>query len=274
MILDCHGQRIDLDTPLVMGVLNVTPDSFSDGGRFIAADEALRQAGQMAADGAAIVDIGGESTRPGADEVSLDEELERVIPVIERIHDAFEVPVSIDTSKPAVMREAVSAGACLVNDVTALGAPGAVETVADLDVPVCLMHMQGKPRTMQDAPQYRDVVADIIEYLSRRLAACEAAGIDRGRLLVDPGFGFGKTLEHNLALLRGLRAFSVLGVPTLVGLSRKSMLGLVTGRPVEQRLAASVAAALIAVQNGASIVRVHDVAETVDALKLWQAVKN
>jgi dihydropteroate synthase len=274
MMLDCSGHLIDLDTPRVMGILNVTPDSFSDGGRFIAVDDALRQAEQMVADGAAIIDIGGESTRPGAAAVSLDEELARVIPIIEGIHGAFDVPISIDTSKPGVMREAVSAGAGLVNDVSALGAPGALGTAAALGVPVCLMHMQGQPRTMQDAPQYRDVVADIIEYLSGRLAASEAAGIARERLLVDPGFGFGKTLDHNLALLRDLAAFAVLGVPLLVGLSRKSMLGGVTGRPVEQRLAASVAAALIAVQNGARIVRVHDVAETVDALKMWQAVKH
>ena len=274
MILDCMDQEIDLDRACVMGVLNITPDSFSDGGRFSEVDAALRRAEQMVVDGAGIIDVGGESTRPGAAPVSLDDELGRVIPVIERIRSALDVPVSIDTSKPRVMREAVRAGACLVNDVTALAAPDALETVAELGVPVCLMHMQGQPRTMQNAPQYRDVVADIIDYLSARLAACEAAGIGRERLLVDPGFGFGKTLEHNLALLRDLEAFAVLGVPLLVGLSRKSMLGLVTGRPVEQRLAASVAAALIAVQNGASIVRVHDVAETVDALKLWQALKN
>ena len=274
MILDCKGQRIDLDRPCVMGILNVTPDSFSDGGHFTDVDVALRRAERMVVDGAAVIDVGGESTRPGAAAVAIDDELGRVIPVIERIRETLDVPVSLDTSKPQVMREAVRAGACLVTDVTALGAPDAMATVAALGVPVCLMHMQGEPRTMQNAPQYQDVVVDIIEYLSARLAACEAAGIGREHLLVDPGFGFGKTLDHNLALLRGLEAFKVLGVPLLVGLSRKSMLGLVTGRPVEQRLAASVAAALIAVQNGASIVRVHDVAETVDALKLWQALTN
>ena len=274
MILDCAGKPLDLARPRVMGILNVTPDSFSDGGCFVEPDAALRQAERMVMDGADILDIGGESTRPGAEAVSLDAELARVIPVIERLSAAFDVPVSIDTSKPEVMRAAVAAGAALINDVNALRAPGAISAVAGLTVPVCLMHMQGEPRTMQHAPQYDDVVADIIGYLGARAAACESGGIARSRLLLDPGFGFGKTLEHNLALLAGLREFERLGLPVLVGISRKSMLGALTGREVEDRLAASVAAALMAVERGAAIVRVHDVAPTVDALKVWQAVVN
>ena len=256
MIIDCGGKALDLSRPCVMGILNVTPDSFSDGGRFATIDAALQQAGQMVAAGAAILDIGGESTRPGAAEVPVDEELERVVPVIERLRDAFDVPVSVDTSKPEVMRAAVAAGAGLINDVTALRAQGALQAVADLAVPVCLMHMQGEPRTMQAAPQYGDVVADILGYLKSRVAACQAAGIPAQRLLLDPGFGFGKTLQHNLRLLARLEAFLEPGLPLLVGLSRKSMLGAVTGRPVGERMAASVAAALLAVQRGASIVRV------------------
>ena len=274
MILDCAGKPLDLARPRVMGILNVTPDSFSDGGCFVEPDAALRQAERMVMDGADILDIGGESTRPGAEAVSLDAELARVIPVIERLSATFDVPVSIDTSKPEVMRAAVAAGAALINDVNALRAPGAISAVAGLTVPVCLMHMQGEPRTMQHAPQYDDVVADIIGYLGARAAACESGGIARSRLLLDPGFGFGKTLEHNLALLAGLREFERLGLPVLVGISRKSMLGALTGREVEDRLAASVAAALMAVERGAAIVRVHDVAPTVDALKVWQAVVN
>ncbi len=272
MILDCAGKPLDLARPRVMGILNVTPDSFSDGGRFIDPDDALRQAERMVADGADILDVGGESTRPGAAAVSLEDELGRVIPVIERLAARFDVPVSIDTSKPEVMRAAVAAGAALINDVNALRAADAIATVADLGVPVCLMHMQGEPRTMQRAPQYDDVVADIIEYLGARVAACEEGGIARSRLLLDPGFGFGKTLEHNLALLAGLRDFARLGLPVLVGISRKSMLGALTGREVEDREAASVAAVLMAVERGAAIIRVHDVAPTVDALKVWQAV--
>ena len=255
-----------------MGILNVTPDSFSDGGRFSAVDSALRQAERMLADGADILDVGGESTRPGAAAVSLDEEMARVLPVIERINAELDVPVSIDTSKPELMREAIAAGAGMINDVNALSAPGAIASVADAPVPVCLMHMLGEPRTMQAAPQYEDVVADILGYLGRRVAACEDGGIARRRLLVDPGFGFGKTLPHNLALLRDLSAFQDMGLPILVGISRKSMLGAVTGRAVDKRLAAGVAAAVMAVERGARIVRVHDVAETVDALKIWWAV--
>jgi dihydropteroate synthase len=270
-MLDCAGRPLDLSRPRVMGILNVTPDSFSDGGRFLARDDALRQAGQMVHDGASILDVGGESTRPGASAVPVQQELDRVLPIIEGLVANFDVPVSIDTSKPEVMRAAAAAGAGMINDVTALGSPGALATAAQTGLPVCLMHMQGEPRTMQTAPQYEDVVADIIDYLDRRIIACTEAGIGRERLLVDPGFGFGKTLAHNLALLRRLADFGQLGVPLLVGLSRKSMLGAITGRELPDRLAASVAAALIAVERGARIVRVHDVAATSDALAVWQA---
>jgi dihydropteroate synthase len=271
--MQLSGLELDLSVPRVMGILNVTPDSFSDGGRFVALDDALRQAERMVEDGADLLDVGGESTRPGAAAVGLDEELARVIPVIERLRASFDIPLSIDTSKPEVMRAAVAAGAAMVNDVSALGAPGALQTAAALGVPTCLMHMQGEPRTMQTAPQYGDVVADIIEYLARRIAACEAAGLPRERLLVDPGFGFGKTLAHNLTLLRRLDEFAQLGTPLLVGISRKSMLGAVTGRPVAERLPASLAAAVLAVERGARIVRVHDVGPTVDAIRLWCAVQ-
>ncbi|MCB1788108.1 MAG: dihydropteroate synthase [Gammaproteobacteria bacterium] len=257
-----------------MGILNVTPDSFSDGGRFVDLDDALRQAEQMAEQGADIIDVGGESTRPGAAAVGLDEEMARVLPVIERLHAALDLPLSIDTSKPEVMRAAVAAGAAMINDVSALHAPGAIEAAAETGAAVCLMHMQGEPRTMQSSPQYDDVVADILKYLDGRIAACVAGGVARGRLLVDPGFGFGKTLAHNLALLGGLERFRELGLPVLVGISRKSMLGAVTGRDVDERLAASIAAAVMAVERGASVIRVHDVAATVDALRLWCAVRD
>ena len=273
MILDCGGKPLDLSRPRVMGILNVTPDSFSDGGSFLALDDALRQAVRMADEGADILDIGGESTRPGATGVSSEEEMARVVPVIESLRDAVDVPLSIDTSKPEIMRAAVAAGAGMINDVSALRAPGAIAAAAQLAVPVCLMHMLGEPRTMQAAPQYTDVVADIIDYLNLRVSACEAGGVARGRLLIDPGFGFGKTVRHNLELLRDLGRFARLGLPLLVGISRKSMLGAVTGQPVEARLAASVAAAVMAVERGARIVRVHDVRATVDALRLWQATQ-
>ena len=264
----------DFVSPRVMGILNVTPDLFSDGGRFVDLDDALRQAEQMAEQGADIIDVGGESTRPGAAAVGLDEEMARVLPVIERLHAALDLPLSIDTSKPEVMRAAVAAGAAMINDVSALHAPGAIEAAAETGAAVCLMHMQGEPRTMQSSPQYDDVVADILKYLDGRIAACVAGGVARGRLLVDPGFGFGKTLAHNLALLGGLERFRELGLPVLVGISRKSMLGAVTGRDVDERLAASIAAAVMAVERGASVIRVHDVAATVDALRLWCAVRD
>lgn len=258
--------------PVVMGILNVTPDSFSDGGRFIARDDALRQAEAMIAAGAAIIDIGGESTRPGAAGVTADEELARVIPVIENLVARFDVPVSIDTSKPEVMRGAVTAGATLINDVRALGEPGAVEAAAELQVPVCLMHMQGQPQTMQASPAYDDVVTEVIEYLQQRIDACVAGGLSADLLVVDPGFGFGKTPAHNMELLARLGEFRALGRPILAGLSRKSTLGELTGREVDERLPASIAAAAIAAVNGADILRVHDVTETVDALKVVSAV--
>jgi dihydropteroate synthase len=272
MLIDCAGRSLDLSRPRVMGILNVTPDSFSDGGRFATLEAALAQAERMVREGADIIDVGGESTRPGARGIPVQEELDRVLPVIEAVADRFAIPVSIDTSKPEVMAEAAAAGAGLINDVNALRTPGALETAARSGLPVCLMHMQGQPRTMQQAPQYDDVVADILRYLQDRLAACTEADIARSRLLIDPGFGFGKTLPHNLTLLHELRRFAALGVPVLVGLSRKSMLGTLTGRAVEDRLPASLAAAVIAAERGARVLRVHDVGATVDALKLWQAV--
>ena len=258
-----------------MGILNVTPDSFSDGGDFVSLDLAISHAEQMLQDGADIIDIGGESTRPGAKAVSEQEELDRVIPVIEAIKQRLPVIISIDTSKPAVMREAVSAGAGLVNDVMALQTPGAVAVAMELAVPVCLMHMQGQPRTMQNNPSYGDVVTDILSFFEQRVADCMAGGIARERLVLDPGFGFGKTLEHNLTLLQHLDAFNRLGLPLLVGVSRKSMLGaILDGAPVEQRLYASLAAAVMALERGAAILRVHDVGPTVDALKVVNAVRS
>lgn len=254
-----------------MGVLNVTPDSFSDGGRFLARDVALAHARQLIGQGADLLDIGGESTRPGAAPVSEDEEIARVLPLFEALADVS-IPLSIDTRRPRVMREALEAGASMVNDIEALEAPGAIEVVAGNNCAVCLMHKRGDPQTMQRDPRYGDVVAEVKAYLAARIAAAQAAGIARERIVADPGFGFGKTVEHNLEILKRLGEFQELGVPILAGLSRKSTLGAITGRPVTERLAASVAAALLAVERGASILRVHDVAETRDALAVWQAV--
>jgi dihydropteroate synthase len=261
-----------LDAPAVMGILNVTPDSFSDGGRFTARDAALRHAIDMVAEGADILDVGGESTRPGAGAVTEQEEIDRVIPVIEAISGELDVPISVDTSKPGVMRAAVAAGASMINDVRALREDGALEAAAELQRPVCLMHMQGQPRTMQMDPDYDDVVAEVTEFLADRVAKCREAGLDDKLIVIDPGFGFGKSPEHNIDLLSNLRQLTVIGVPILFGASRKSTLGVMTGRDVDQRLPASLAAAVLAVHNGASIVRVHDVAETVDALKIVAAV--
>jgi dihydropteroate synthase len=255
-----------------MGVLNVTPDSFSDGGEYLDLAAALRRAELMVEQGAAIIDVGGESTRPGAAPVGAQDEIRRVVPVIAAIAARLPVPVSVDTSKPEVMSAAVAAGAGLINDVRALQRPGALEAAADLGVPVCLMHMQGEPDTMQQGPAYGDVVAEVAAFLVARMAACMAAGIPAGRILLDPGFGFGKTLTHNLTLLARLRDIAALGPPLLVGLSRKSMLGAITGRPVTERLAGSLAAALLAVDRGAVLVRAHDVAETVDALAVAVAL--
>lgn len=260
------------ERPLVMGVLNVTPDSFSDGGRFASRDVALARARRLVADGADIVDIGGESTRPGAAAVPEAEELDRVLPVIEGLRAESDVAISIDTSKPAVMKAAVAAGATLINDVRALQGEGALQAAAGLDADVCLMHMQGDPGSMQDDPRYGDVTTEVSAFLATRRDACLEAGIAAERIILDPGFGFGKTVEHNIELLRNLRQLGELGQPLLVGLSRKSTLGVLTGRPVEERLAASVAAAVLAALNGAAILRVHDVAETVDALKVVEAV--
>jgi dihydropteroate synthase len=270
--LDCAGRKLLLDRPRIMAIVNVTPDSFSDGGQHDDTEAAVAHGLALAGQGADILDVGGESTRPGASPVPLEEELRRVIPVIERLARETALPISIDTSKPEVMRAAVAAGAGLINDVYALRREGALEAAADLGVPVCLMHMLGEPGSMQDDPRYEDVVAEVHGFFTQRLFACEMAGISRKKLLIDPGFGFGKTLEHNLLLLRQLSRLVELGVPVLAGLSRKGMIGALTGRPLEQRQVGSVAAALIAVQNGARIVRVHDVADTVDALKVWLAV--
>ncbi|GAB4511030.1 MAG: dihydropteroate synthase [Sulfuricaulis sp.] len=270
--LDCGGRKLDLSRPAVMGILNITPDSFSDGGVFLSPEKAIAQALRMAEEGADIIDIGGESTRPGARSVSAQEEIERVLPVVKALRAQIHLPVSIDTSKPEVMRAAVKAGAGMINDVRALREPGALETAAQLEVPVCLMHMQGEPRTMQNAPRYADVVAEVRDFLKQRLEACINAGIPASRLVIDPGFGFGKTLEHNIELLRGLKQLKTLDAPVLVGLSRKSMIGKALGLPVEQRLHASVALAVMALQQGARIVRVHDVGPTVEALRMWSAV--
>lgn len=271
-VLDCRGRKLDLSHAAVMGILNITPDSFSDGGFFLDPTNALVRAREMVAQGAAIIDVGGESTRPGARPVPVQEELDRVIPVIERLAQELPIPISVDTSKPEVMRAAVMAGAGFINDVYALRAEGALDTAAALGVPVCLMHMQGESRVMQDDPRYGDVVSEVRGFLAQRIDAARKAGIDAARIVADPGFGFGKTLEHNLSLLRNLGSFGALEVPVLAGLSRKSMIGKALALPVEQRLQASVALALMAVQNGADIVRVHDVAETVQAIRMWETV--
>jgi dihydropteroate synthase len=272
-VLDCAGRPLALDRPRVVGILNVTPDSFSDGGAYADTDAAVAHGLAMAEQGADMLDVGGESTRPGAAEVPVEEELRRVIPVIEQLAARSTLPIAIDTSKPQVMRAAVAAGAGMVNDVYALRREGALDAVAELRVPVCLMHMQGEPRSMQDDPHYDDVVGEVHRFLTDRLFACELAGIDKRRVLVDPGFGFGKTLEHNLALLRALERFAELGAGVYVGLSRKAMIGTLTGRAAgAARAAGSAAAALVAVQRGARMVRVHDVAATVDALAVWRAI--
>jgi dihydropteroate synthase len=268
---------VDLRQPRVMGVLNVTPDSFSDGGQHAQLETALTHARALLAQGADFIDVGGESTRPGAVEVSEQEELDRTIPVIERLAAEIAVPISIDTQKPAVMRAAVAAGASLINDVAALRAEGALAAAADLNVPVCLMHMQGAPRTMQQTPHYVDVVSEVADFLQARAAACVEAGIPHEHILLDPGFGFGKTLDHNVTLMQGLPQLTELGYPLLIGVSRKSMIGMLAGSveepvAVEQRLAGSVAAALFAVTQGAAILRVHDVAESVQALRVWQGL--
>lgn len=257
----------------VMGILNVTPDSFSDGGSYFATESAVDRARRMYAEGAAIIDVGGESSRPGATPVPVTEELDRVLPVIGAIHAALPVLISIDSRKPEVMRAAVSAGAGMINDVTALRAEGAIEVARDLGVPVCLMHMQGEPQTMQIAPAYRDVVEEVRDFLAQRVRVCEAKGITRDRLVIDPGFGFGKSLGHNLRLLSELGTFVALGLPVLVGLSRKSMIGTLLNKPVGGRLYGSLALSLLAALKGAELIRVHDVGPTVETLKAVAAVK-
>lgn len=270
--MDCAGRQLDLSRPVVMGVLNITPDSFSDGGNYLELGAALKRASDLVNEGAALIDIGGESTRPAAQPVSLQEELDRVIPVVETVVREVPVPVSVDTSKPQVMAEALRAGAGMINDVRALQSPGALEVVANSRVSVCLMHMQGTPATMQEDPYYEEVVAEVKGFLEGRIRVCEEAGIDRSRIIVDPGFGFGKTLAHNLILLNRLTEFHVLGVPLLVGMSRKSMIGNILGVPVGERLYGNLAAAVIAAWQGARIIRAHDVKATVQALQICHAV--
>ena len=271
--LDCNGRTLVLDRVRVMGIVNVTPDSFSDGGEHASLEAAVAHGLKLAEEGADILDIGGESTRPGAEEVGIEEELRRVVPVIERLVKETSLPISVDTSKPEVMRAAIAVGAGMINDVYALRRDGALEAAAALGVPVVLMHMQGEPRSMQAAPQYDDVVAEVHRFLAERIFAAEMAGVAKKKIVVDPGFGFGKNREHNLTLLAQLERFGELGVPLLAGLSRKKTIGELTGREEPRdRVFGSVAAHMIAAQRGAKLVRVHDVAATVDALKVWNAV--
>lgn len=273
MQLISKGLSLSLDRPHVMGILNVTPDSFSDGGNFTQLERAMTHARQMVADGATLIDIGGESTRPGAPDVSEQEELDRVIPIVERLVRECNVMISLDTSKATVMCEGCKAGAHLINDVRALQEPGALLAAAEADVLVCLMHMQGQPRTMQLEPHYDDLLEEVKAFFDERIAVCEAAGIGREKLLLDPGYGFGKTLAHNYQLLAEQRGLLEYGLPLLVGMSRKSMIGNLLARPVDERLAGSLACALIGMQQGARIIRVHDVRETMDALRVgWQAM--
>jgi dihydropteroate synthase len=267
--LQCGRFKLTLERPLIMGIVNVTPDSFSDGGKFLEPQGAIAHARQLIEEGADIIDVGGESSRPGAASVGIAEERSRVIPILQALRDAS-VPVSVDTAKPEIMRTALAEGADMVNDITALAAPSALEAIATSDCAVCLMHMQGEPRTMQHSPYYVDVVREVKDFLRARVAAAEHAGISRSRIVIDPGFGFGKNLEHNFDLLRRLSEFTDIGIPVLAGWSRKSSLGKITGRRPEDRLPASLAAALIAVQNGARILRVHDVAATRDVLAVWR----
>ena len=269
-----RGRVLDLSETIIMGIVNVTPDSFSDGGQFFNTTAALNHAMQLLDEGATILDIGGESTRPGAPDVSLEDELQRVIPLINAIREQSDCVISIDTSKAEVMRQAIEAGADIVNDVRALQEPGAIEVVAQYpDVVVCLMHMQGQPRSMQNAPHYDDLASEINDFFNQRIAACEAAGIKQSQLILDPGFGFGKTLKHNYQILAQLNDYAQLGLPLLAGLSRKSMIGNLLNRDTKDRLAGSLAGALIAAQNGAHIIRVHDVKETADVLGVYQACK-
>jgi dihydropteroate synthase len=268
--LRCGGFLLPLDRPLLMGVVNVTPDSFSDGGRFLDAKAAIAQGRKLIDEGADILDIGGESSRPGAQAVAEQEELARVLPVVKALKD---VPVSIDTRRPSVMRAVLAEGASMINDIEALSAAGALDAVADTDCAVCLMHKKGDPATMQNAPSYGDVAVEVRDFLSARISACQIAGIEKDRITIDPGFGFGKTVAHNFTLLKRLPELAALGMPVVAGWSRKSTLGTVTGRPVGERLAGSLAAALLALQAGATILRVHDVKETRDVIAVWEASK-
>ena len=274
MILKANNKTLVLDRPHVMGILNITPDSFSDGGKFNSLDNALLQAERMIQAGVSIIDIGGESTRPGAPDVSLEEELSRVIPTIKAIRAKFDVWISIDTSKPEVMREAVEAGADLINDVRALQDPGALQVAADANVPVCLMHMKGQPRTMQANPNYDDVLTDVEAFLKERVEACEAVGISKEQLILDPGFGFGKTIEHNYQLLAHLEKFHTLGLPVLAGMSRKSMIFKLLDKAPADCMVASVTCATIAAMKGAQIIRVHDVEDTLEAMKIIEVMNN
>ena len=271
--LQCAQRTLSFASPVVMGILNVTPDSFSDGGLYSQLDSALRQAEKMLKDGAEIIDIGGESTRPGAQAVNESEELDRVIPIIEKINQELDVVISIDTSKALVMTEAAAAGAGLINDVMALRADGALDAASKTGLPVCLMHMQGEPRSMQMEPLYDNVVTEVSAFLNARAEQCIAAGMNKNQIIIDPGFGFGKNLSHNISLFKNLKQFQDLGYPVLVGASRKSMLGQIIDKEVDERLAASLALATMAAINGAAIIRVHDVAETVDAVKVANALK-
>lgn len=272
MTLICGDRSLDLSIPQVMGILNATPDSFSDGGKFNTIENALNHARVMADQGASIIDVGGESTRPGAVAVSVQQELDRVIPIVEKIHAQLDVCISVDSSSPEVFIAAKQAGAHMLNDVRALQREGALQAAKQTGLPVCLMHMQGNPETMQNNPHYQQVIQEVVDFLSARILACRNVGIEKHQIIVDPGFGFGKTLEDNYTLLAKLESLNVLGVPMLIGLSRKSMIsGVLNNAPVTERVAGSVAGAVIAAMNGARIIRVHDVKETVDALKVVQA---
>ncbi|KJG30332.1 dihydropteroate synthase [Photobacterium angustum] len=272
MQLTSRNKNLDLSTPQVMGILNVTPDSFSDGGKFNRIDYALNHVESMLQAGTSIIDIGGESTRPGAKEVALNEELDRVVPVIEAIRQRFDCWISIDTSKAQVMKEAVSVGADLINDVRALQEPNALEVAAKANVPICLMHMQGQPRTMQQQPNYNHLIQDVSDFLSERISACENVGISRQQLILDPGFGFGKTLEHNYQMLAEFEQFHQFGLPVLAGMSRKSMIFNLLGKPPAECLAGSLACATIAAMKGAHIIRVHDARETAEVVKIYNMV--
>ena len=274
MKLTANNKTLDLSTPKIMGILNFTPDSFSDSGKFFQLDKALFQVETMLKQGASIIDIGGESTRPMAEEVTLEEELDRVVPLVEAVRKRFDCWISVDSSKAQVMQEAAKVGMDLINDIRALQEPDALQTAVRLALPVCIMHMQGQPRTMQLNPHYDDVVADVLKFMQQRTEQCLASGIKKENLIWDPGFGFGKSVQHNYCLLQQFFVFCEQGYPVLAGISRKSMIGAVLDKPVEQRTVGSVAAALIAAMKGASILRVHDVGETADALKIWLATQN